>query len=80
MKIINLLSLIQLNKTNDSSVFNRFLELNGIEFRRQEILGIEHLIDILNKDNELYPCMYDGFYIGYKIPQIGKEFDLLRFG
>lgn len=80
MKIINLLSLIQLNKANDSSVFNRFLELNGIEFRSQEILGIEHLIDILNKDNELYPCMYDGFYIGYKIPQIGKEFDLLRFG
>lgn len=23
---------------------------------------------------------FDGYYVGYKIPQIGKEFDLLRFG
>ncbi len=23
---------------------------------------------------------FDNFYVGYKIPQIGKEFDLLRFG
>lgn len=24
--------------------------------------------------------IFDAFYVGYKIPQIGKEFDLLRFG
>ena len=81
MKPINLVSLVQLNKTGDLSNFKGFLELNSIEFGDREISGVEFLIDILNKSTNFIPYnIYDGFYVGYKIPQIGKEFDLLRFG
>lgn len=81
MKPINLVSLVQLNKTGDLSNFKGFLELNSIEFGDREISGVELLIDILNKSTNFIPYnIYDGFYVGYKIPQIGKEFDLLRFG
>lgn len=81
MKPINLVSLVQLNKTGDSSNFKRFLELNGIEFGDREISGIGVLIDILNSCNKSIAYnKYDEFYVGYTIPQIGKEFDLLRFG
>lgn len=81
MKPINLVSLVQLNKTGDLSNFKSFLELNSIEFGDREIYGIGFLIDVLNKSTNFIPYnIYDGFYVGYKIPQIGKEFDLLRFG
>ena len=81
MKPINLVSLVQLNKTGDLSNFKSFLELNNIEFGDREISGIGFLIDVLNKSTNSIPYnIYDGFYVGYKIPQIGKEFDLLRFG
>ena len=81
MKGINLVSLVQLNMAKKSSNFDDFLELNGISFGEREVLGIGVLIDALNKINKFIPYnIYDGFYIGYEIPQIGKEFDLLRFG
>ena len=81
MKGINLVSLVQLNTVKNSSNFDDFLELNGIDFGKREVLGVGVLIDALNKLNKLISYnIYDGFYIGYKIPQIGKEFDLLRFG
>jgi hypothetical protein len=43
------------------------------------------ITDLKNLLKALYalPCsisIFDAFYVGYKIPQIGKEFDLLRFG
>ena len=44
-------------------------ELNGIESFVNELLKIKNSITIVNN-----------YYLGYSIPQIGKEFDLLRFG
>src|SRR5690606_38417709 len=32
------------------------------------------------RNNEPDDRLFDRYYIGYRIPQIGKEFDLLRFG
>lgn len=48
--------------------------------RENELEDIEVLCANLLK--QPYPdiSFYDGYYLGYKIPQIGKEFDLLRFG
>lgn len=81
MKTINLVSLIKLNRADNLSNFELFLKLNGIEFGDREISGIGVLIDILNSFNKFIPYnKYDEFYVGYTIPQIGKEFDLLRFG
>ncbi|MFK1735970.1 DNA/RNA helicase domain-containing protein [Bacteroides fragilis] len=44
-------------------------ELNGIESFVDELLKVNNNISIVNR-----------YYLGYSIPQIGKEFDLLRFG
>ncbi|MCI7176244.1 DNA/RNA helicase domain-containing protein [Bacteroides fragilis] len=44
-------------------------ELNGIEAFVDELLKANNNISIVNR-----------YYLGYSIPQIGKEFDLLRFG
>ncbi|MCS2359432.1 DNA/RNA helicase domain-containing protein [Bacteroides fragilis] len=44
-------------------------ELNGIESFVDELLQANNNISIVNR-----------YYLGYSIPQIGKEFDLLRFG
>ncbi|MCS2325353.1 DUF2075 domain-containing protein [Bacteroides fragilis] len=44
-------------------------ELNGIESFVDELLKANNNISIVNR-----------YYLDYSIPQIGKEFDLLRFG
>lgn len=51
----------------------------GIEIKRSEIEDLRALAKIL-RDVGCKMSLFDKFYVGYKIPQIGKEFDLLRFG
>lgn len=56
-----------------------FLNYYGINIRNEEIEDLKSLVTLLysqasNKN------IFNQFYVGYKIPQIGKEFDLLRFG
>lgn len=52
------------------------------EFRllkKHEIRNLNSFCDIM-KQNGCVISDFDGFYIGYTIKQINKEFDLLRFG
>lgn len=79
MKKINLLYLIDAEATKNQNIFNKILQLYGIKFRKDEITGIRNLVLELDKQY-ISSSKYDSFYIGYKIPQIGKEFDLLKFG
>lgn len=79
MKPANLLSLIQAK--NDLSVLalRSYLESFGIKMKIGELMDMEFLVGQLRS----YPSkidVFDGFYIGYIIHQISKEFDLLRFG
>lgn len=79
MKHINLMSLIQANDSLGQGSFDSFLSLHGIKIKKAEIQDLKGLL------NALYSLpssigIFDAFYVGYKIPQIGKEFDLLRFG
>lgn len=79
MKAINLFPLVQINDLNNSTLFDQFLKLNHIKFKSQEVHGIKFLLnELINQQLSLNLC--DDFYVGYQIPQIGKEFDLLRFG
>ncbi|OAQ13749.1 hypothetical protein F480_04795 [Bibersteinia trehalosi Y31] len=79
MRKINLLYLIDAESTKNQNGFNKILQLYGIEFRKDEIIGIKNLVLEFDKKH-ISSYKYDSFYIGYKIPQIGKEFDLLKFG
>lgn len=48
-----------------------------LETRSHEITSLRLFVDRLT-DNGITIEMLDGFFLGFKIPQIGKEFDLLK--
>ena len=82
MKPINVLSIIQAHNNLNSPLFNKLMNSYGIDpikgIRSYELDGIEALFSELLKYKPDISCT-DGFYLGYSIPQIGKEFDLIRF-
>ncbi len=79
MRTIHLLSLIQAKCNLEPKIYERFLSLHDIQFKDQEVDDLNALIKLIKLLQ--YDCaIFDKFYVGYKIPQIGKEFDLLRIG
>ena len=82
MKSINLFSIIQACLNLDSSLFQKLMNNYGIDatkgMRDYELDGIKMLTEELLKQDDI--SVTDGYYLGFSIPQIGKEFDLLRFG
>lgn len=84
MKTINLKSLIYIYKANgqinlDTSIQKYLGEDYDIEIKDNELNALESFIQAIDKHNNSLSLKYfNGFYLGYKIPQIGKEFDLLR--
>jgi len=79
MKSVNLKSLVQAKDSLHQNVFEKFLNHYQIGIKSDEIEDIKTLITHLDQLNCKIEHLSD-FYVGYKIPQIGKEFDLLRFG
>lgn len=79
MKYINLMSLVQASDSLPLLSFNAFLDLHGIQIKPAEIVDLKVLLKALYALPSKLSA-FDKFYVGYKIPQIGKEFDLLRFG
>lgn len=71
--------MVQAHASLAPPMFDDFLARHNIKVRPAEIEDLKKLIfalyDSLNNDG-----VFDAFYVGYTIPQIGKEFDLLRFG
>lgn len=79
MKSLNILSLTQAHDSLTAECFHSFLNHYGINIKPAELADLRSLVD------SIYPFsgnlkVFNEFYVGYKIPQIGKEFDLLRFG
>lgn len=79
MKDINILSLIQASSSLQDISLESYLNYYGIDIKKSELKDLKILVD------ELYGVMpsfgvFEKYYVGYKIPQIGKEFDLLRIG
>ena len=77
MKPRNLISAYQGEESIDkidTEEYNKLMTL-----KRHEICNLHSFCDVMIHEG----CSigdFDGFFIGYSIPQIGKEFDLLRFG
>ncbi len=78
MKTINILSLIQAKNSLEDENYTKFLTHYGIEIKDEEIIDLKHLIDTLNYRDGI-KRIFNQYYIGFKIPQVAKEFDLLRF-
>ena len=79
LKRINIKSLLQAKDSLSVAGFKEFLEHYEIEIRDAEIEDLRYLANALSAD-DIRTRVFDGYYVGYTIPQIGKEFDLLRFG
>jgi AAA domain len=79
LRAANILSLAQAYHSLHTQDYTRLLNHYGIEIKDDEVKDLASLVNSLQAwANNRY--VLDGFYVGYKIPQIGKEFDLLRIG
>ena len=83
MKAINLKSLINIYLGNGGTLPKEYInfigEDYGLEVKKYELDVLKSLIQYIEENNMISLNEYNYFYLGYKIPQIGKEFDLLRF-
>lgn len=79
LKNINILSLAQAHINLEEKHYKEYLEYHDIKIKKEEIIDLKNLVDLLY-DQTTHTGVFNSFYIGYSIPQIGKEFDLLRFG
>lgn len=79
MKQINLLSLTQAHNSLRTDIYAEFAKFHSVEIKSSEVGDLNCLVQTLLSEQPKRE-IFDGYYVGYKIPQIGKEFDLLRFG
>ncbi|WP_350222561.1 DNA/RNA helicase domain-containing protein [Bacillus albus] len=79
LKPINLLSLVNAYEKLTPSVFKLYREHFDIKIKEDEIEDLHSLVKELLSVVDIIKTA-EGFYVGYKINQINKEFDLLRFG
>ncbi|QQD12347.1 ATP-binding protein [Sphingobacterium sp. UDSM-2020] len=79
MKEANLISIVNAYRNLDSPLFKSYIEHFNIQIKSDEMEDLESLIHSIYHLNTNI-AIYEGYYLGYIIPQIGKEFDLLRIG
>lgn len=72
-KPIDLNSLVESHEVLDSEIFEKYKNILNVKIKNTEINDIAELISN-------FKCQLNYFYVGYTIPQINKEFDLLRIG
>lgn len=78
MKPIDIDLLLQASASLEQDVFAYYLDYYAIAVKAAELSDLKNLATILRASGARIGDLA-GFYVGYKIPQIGKEFDLLRF-
>lgn len=87
MKTINLKNLVDSYKNLSGETLSSYLGFYGIELAEKgKNCGLSAIeLDCMTSFIELFKTTHDSislldnFFVGYMIPQIGKEFDLLRF-
>ena len=77
MRELNLISLLDAYRRLEPVLFDSYLNYHSINLKRSELNDISKLVSEVKKINSKM-VIFDKYFIGYKIPQIGKEFDLLR--
>ncbi|RTY89638.1 DNA/RNA helicase domain-containing protein [Flavobacterium sp. GT3R68] len=77
MKEANLISILSAHKNTTPDLFNSYLKYHTIQIKLEELKDLDVLVNHL-KSLSKNISLFDKYFIGYTIPQIGKEFDLLR--
>ena len=79
MKTSNLISVyLGLNVLDQLGVSNEASAKSALKISKDEGKTLKQFCDGLSSVNSSLE-LFDGYYVGYSIKQIGKEFDLLRF-
>lgn len=79
MKNINILSLTQAYSSLQKEYYKKYLKYYEIDIKDGEVEDLKSLADELYKEASNIN-IFNQFYVSFKIPQISKEFDLLRIG
>lgn len=56
------------------------IEKSKLLLKKNEVVSLRKLCDLITVDMPAPFQILDGYYVGFSIPQIANEFDLLRFG
>ena len=85
----NLISILDAKNSLTEQELQKYLKHFGVDIaindnktgmKKSELVDIEQFCKKIGRDAHVKMNFFDGFYVGYHIPQIGKEFDLLRIG
>lgn len=80
MKVTNLISILNASQDLSNELFDIYLKGFGIDgIKNDELEDISLLVESIKSYCGRLK-IFDGYYIGFTINQISKEFDLLRFG
>ena len=83
MKSINLKQVAECSASMTTDLFNKWCAIHGVRLKSKEPESvrsfIEGLCTLVQDPDEIYRIT-DACYLGYEIPQIGKEFDALWIG
>ncbi len=81
VKAINLISLLNAQTDVGDLSFKKYVSSFGINphIRMNELADLQSLVDTL-RDHTPFTYIFNNFFVGFMINQIGKEFDLLRIG
>ena len=79
MKESNIVSILHAYNRLETEIFSSYLDYYGIKIKEDELKDLDIFCNNLMTLTEDFK-IFDRYFIGYSIPQIGKEFDLLRFG
>lgn len=77
VNLLNINNIINLELVNDNHEVKKYTGLEYAKDNEQKDLCL--LCDMILSLEKDYHCV-ENFYLNYKIPQINKEFDLLRIG
>lgn len=79
MKEVNLISLNQAYVSLNQPLYESYFDYYKINPKKNELVDLGLFIEQLQGVSPVIN-VFDKYYFGYIIPQISKEFDLLRFG
>ncbi|WP_374054880.1 DNA/RNA helicase domain-containing protein [Rossellomorea sp. FM04394] len=79
IKPMNLLSLINAKEDLSEGTFEDYLTKMGVNIKLSEVDDISSLVENIKSTTEKRK-IFNEFYVGFTINQIGKEFDLIRLG
>lgn len=80
MKAINLHALLSLYERGHKQAIKQYLRYASSQLKEHEWRSLRALRDYLAISTSERGQILDAFFVGYSIPQIGKEFDLIKLG